>query len=513
MDVEGGIAVLDFGGQYAHLIRRRLREAGIKCELLAYNTPLSQVKKAKGVIISGGPASVYGKGSLKLAFSLGQLDLPVLGICYGHQLIASELGGIVERSRKREYGKAKVRILADSELFRGIPNTFTVWLSHSDAVSSLPKGAFLLCRSEFGDNAAICYQQRKVYSLQFHPEVSHTEYGKVILENFAKRICNCSSDYVANDFVSSALKDIREKIGNSKAICAVSGGLDSTTAAVLVRKAIGSRLKCVFVDHGLMRKNEPEQVIEILRDKLQLDVDYIKASNRFLKALKGVKDPEEKRLVVGRLFASIFEEYVSREKGYEWLVQGTLYPDVIESSMPVPGSPRIKAHHNVAGLPDSIRKRLKVLEPLRDLYKDEVRIIARQLKIPDEIVSRHPFPGPGLAVRIIGEVTKEKLRICRESSWMFEDELKKAKIYEKLWQAFAFVGDDKAVGVAGDKRRYGFIVTLRAVTSEDGMTASYYPIPWQLLDRVSRKITNLLPRVTMVSYSISNKPPSTIEPQ
>src|SRR5579884_4160976 len=383
----------------------------------------------------------------------------------------------------------------------------------TESVSSLPNGSTLLCKSEFGDNAAICYSQNKLYSLQFHPEVSHTEYGNKILENFAKRICNCSSNYTAKDFVSLTIEDIKKKVGNAKVICAVSGGLDSTTAAVLVKKAIGNRLKCVFVDHGLMRKNEPQEVVKVLKQKLQLDVDFVEASDLFLKALKGVRDPEKKRLVVGKLFARIFEEYVSREKEFEWLVQGTLYPDVIESSMPVPGSPRIKSHHNVAGLPDSIKKRLKVLEPLRDLYKDEVRILARKLGIPDEIIWRHPFPGPGLSVRIIGEVTKEKLEICRESSWIFEDELKKAKLYEKLWQAFAIVGDDKAVGVLGDKRKYGYIVTLKAVTSSDGMTASYYPIPWKVLDKVSRRITNRLNKVTMVSYSVSNKPPSTIEPQ
>jgi GMP synthase (glutamine-hydrolysing) len=513
MDLENGIAVLNFGGQYAHLIRRRLREAGIKCELVPYFAPLDEVKKAKGIILSGGPASIYGKHSLKPSFRIEELDIPVLGICYGHQLMASELGGKVEGSKKREYGKARVKILTESELFKGIPRSFSVWLSHSDSVSSLPNGSTLLCKSEFGDNAAICYSQNKLYSLQFHPEVSHTEYGNKILENFAKRICNCSSNYTAKDFVSLTIEDIKKKVGNAKVICAVSGGLDSTTAAVLVKKAIGNRLKCVFVDHGLMRKNEPQEVVKVLKQKLQLDVDFVEASDLFLKALKGVRDPEKKRLVVGKLFARIFEEYVSREKEFEWLVQGTLYPDVIESSMPVPGSPRIKSHHNVAGLPDSIKKRLKVLEPLRDLYKDEVRILARKLGIPDEIIWRHPFPGPGLSVRIIGEVTKEKLEICRESSWIFEDELKKAKLYEKLWQAFAIVGDDKAVGVLGDKRKYGYIVTLKAVTSSDGMTASYYPIPWKVLDKVSRRITNRLNKVTMVSYSVSNKPPSTIEPQ
>jgi len=511
MDLQNSIAVLNFGGQYAHLIRRRLREAGIKCELIPYNTPLDEVKRAKGVILSGGPASIYEKDSLKPSFRIEELDIPVLGICYGHQLMASELGGKVEGSKKREYGKARVRILAESQLFEGIPKSFSVWLSHSDAVSSLPKGSTLLCKSEFEDKAAICYKPERLYSLQFHPEVSHTEYGNKILENFAKRICKCNGNYIAEDFVSSAIRDIREKVGNAKAICAVSGGLDSTTAAVLVKKAIGNRLKCVFVNHGLMRKNEPQEVMRILKGKLQLDVDYVDASDLFLRSLKGVSDPEKKRLVVGKLFAEIFEEYVSKE--FEWLVQGTLYPDVIESSMPVPGSPKIKSHHNVAGLPDSIKRRLKVLEPLRDLYKDEVRIIAKKLGIPDEIVSRHPFPGPGLSVRIIGEVTKEKLEVCREASWIFEDELKKAKLYDKLWQAFAFVGDDKAVGVFGDKRKYGYIVTLKAVTSSDGMTASYYPMPWKVLDRVSRRITNLLDKVTAVSYSISNKPPSTIEPQ
>ncbi|MEM0118257.1 MAG: glutamine-hydrolyzing GMP synthase [Conexivisphaerales archaeon] len=515
MALKGGIAVLNFGGQYAHLIRRRLREAGVECELLPYNSAIDELNGARGVILSGGPSSVYGEDSLQPSFRVKDLKVPVLGICYGHQLLAYQLGGKVEPSRFREYGKARIKVLRQSKLFRGTRKEFDVWLSHSDAVTELPAGAYTLCRSEYGDNAAICYKEDMIYSLQFHPEVSHTQFGDRILENFARLICGCKPGRASRNTIAAMVSQVRKQVGKDKAICAVSGGLDSTTAAVLVKKAIGRRLKCVFVNHGLMRKGEAEEVLSILRNNLGLDVDYVDASERFLLSLKGITDPERKRLVVGKLFGQIFEEYVSNrlDEGYRWLVQGTIYPDVIESSMPVPGSPRIKSHHNVAGLPDSLKKRLKVLEPLKELYKDEVRELARKIGIPGTIIARHPFPGPGLSVRIIGEVTPEKLEVCREASWIFEDELKRAGLYDKLWQAFAFVGDDRAVGVVGDNRRYGYIVTLRAVTSRDGMTASFYPIPWRTLDKISRRITNSMSQVTMVSYSVSNKPPSTIEPQ
>lgn len=506
------IAVLNFGGQYAHLIRRRIRELGVSCELFPYSSDIEVIKKcgAKGIIFSGGPASVYEEGAPKPSFNISDCEIPILGICYGHQLIAHLLGGKVSHSGKREYGKAKVYLNNEETIFKGIPKEIYVWFSHSDSVVEAPERFDVIAKSEFGEKAALSYRQakREIYSLQFHPEVSHTEHGLNILRNFVFDVARCKEEGKKRFDLPRMVEEIRKQIGDERALCAVSGGVDSTTAAVLVGKAIGERLTCLFVNHGLLRKGEAEEVLGLLK-KLRLNVQYLDASSVFLNGLKGISDPEEKRMKVGALFADIFVDF-AKQGNYAWLVQGTVYPDVIESSMPVGGG-RIKSHHNVAALPKDLG--MKVLEPLRELYKDEVRRLARILKIPDEFIERHPFPGPGLAVRVIGEVTEEKLRVCREASWIFEDELKKAGLYKSLWQAFAIVGDDRAVGVKGDNRSYGYIVTLKAVKSRDGMTASFAKLPYPLIERVSRRISNELPEVVMLTYSVSNKPPSTIEPQ
>jgi GMP synthase (glutamine-hydrolysing) len=512
-DVKGGILVVDFGGQYAHLIRRRVQDIGVKCELKGFDLELSEIKEkaVKGVILSGGPSSVSWKSKARLNFDLRKFEVPVLGICYGHQYIAKEMGGDVATGKSHEYGSSNVFIIERHPIFSNLPKQFRGWFSHGDSVILVPKGFRRIARSENDESTAIANDELKMYSVQFHPEVSHTEYGTEIIRNFVIKICGCHKNYSKDDIIPQIISEIREKVGGSHALCAVSGGVDSTTAAVITRTAIGDRLTCLFVNHGLLRKDEENTVLSVLRDKLKLNVEYVDATRLFLDSLRGVTDPEEKRLIIGRNFARIFEEFGNKHPEIEWLVQGTLYPDVVESTVPYPGAARIKSHHNVAGLPQKLG--LKVIEPLRDMYKDEVRELAVKLGIPKRLVYMQPFPGPGLAVRIIREVTKEKLYVCREASEIFEQELRRSGIQRRLWQAFAFVGDDRAVGVTGDNRRYGYIVTLRAVKSKDGMTASFATLPWSLLDRVSRKITNTIPEVTMVCYSISNKPPSTIEPQ
>ncbi|MHA1595035.1 MAG: glutamine-hydrolyzing GMP synthase [Candidatus Baldrarchaeia archaeon] len=507
------IVVLDFGGQYSHLITRRVRECNVYSELLPYNMPAEKIleKDPKGIILSGGPASVYEKDAPVCDPKVFDLKVPVLGICYGLQLMAHMLGGKVSRARKREFGKTELEILDNSDLFFGINRKkIFCWMSHSDIVETLPQGFETIARTENCPHAAVRSKDRKLFGVQFHPEVVHTEFGKQIIENFVIRICKCRPTWKMENFVDEAIRKIRSVIKDDRAICALSGGVDSSTAAVLVHKAIGDRLVCVFINHGLLRKNEPEEVLKIFRDKLKMNVIYVDASERFLKRLKGVTDPEEKRKIIGEEFIKVFTEVAEKVGRPKWLVQGTLYPDVIESARTESPASRIKTHHNVGGLPPWTP--FKILEPLRMLYKDEVRKLARVLGLPEEIVKRHPFPGPGLAVRIIGEVTPEKLRICREASYIVEEELKKAGLYDKVWQAFAIVGDDKAVGILGDQRALGHIVIVRIVTSLDGMTADWARIPYEVLERISNRITNEVEGVTWVAYAISSKPPATIEP-
>jgi len=506
------IVVLDFGGQYSHLIARRVRESGVYSELVPHNIEPSELIEIapKGLILSGSPSSVYEEKAPKCDPEIFQLGMPILGICYGLHLISHLLGGKVERAEKKEFGRSELQILDKSELFKGLGDKITVWMSHGDYVRELPPGFEATAVSPNSPFAAIKDPTRKIYGVQFHPEVVHTEQGKDIVRNFALSVCGCKPTWNMSSFIRDTIEDVRRDVAeDEKVICAVSGGVDSTATAVLIHKAIGDRLSCIFVDHGLLRKNETFQVLQTFRD-LGIDLRLVDASERFLQALKEVKDPEEKRRIVGEEFIKVFSEEGAKLGAFQWLAQGTLYPDVIESAKTGSPASRIKTHHNVAGLPSWMT--FKLLEPLRQLYKDEVREVASLLGVANEICNRHPFPGPGLAVRIVGEVTTEKIRICRDSGHIVEEELRKGGIYDSLWQAFAIVGDDMAVGVLGDERKYGRIVTIRIVESVDAMTADWYRIPYDTLEKISNKITNEVTGVTWVTYAVSSKPPSTIEP-
>ena len=469
------------------------------------------MREVKGFILSGGPASVYEDGAPAVDF--GKLGgRPVLGICYGHQLLAWAFGGAVSKAARREYGRTVIRLDNTCELFNGLPKSLTVWMSHSDNVEKPPEGFKTAASTESSPHAAIYDSGRRVYGIQFHPEVHHTEKGVEILRNFVIGICGCRPSWSMESYLEKAVREVAEAVGDGKVLCAVSGGVDSTVTAAIVSRAVGARLKCLFVNHGLLRKNEAEEVLAVLKKVVgDESLIYVDASQRFLSKLKGVKDPEEKRKIIGAEFAAIFEE-VSRLHGpFTHLAQGTLYPDVVESGRSVGGSAVIKTHHNVGGLPENLG--LRVVEPLRELYKDEVRRLARVLGLPEKIVRRQPFPGPGLAVRIIGEVTEDKLRVCREASAIVEEEVSAAGLGDEIWQCFAVVGDDMATGVKGDRRSVGYIVTVRAVTSTDGMTADWARLPHELLDRIGRRIANEVENVTWVTYAITSKPPSTIEPQ
>ncbi len=513
-DVKVGdiVLVIDFGGQYTHLIARRIRQLKVYSETRPFTISIDEIVKLrpKGIILSGGPRSVYTDNSPKVDKRIFDLGIPILGICYGHQLIAYMLGGKVIKSTG-EYGKAILKIYdTEDPLFKGLNEEEIVWMSHRDSVIELPGDFKVLASTEITPIAAFKHKYKPIYGVQFHPEVVHTKNGLKMLSNFLFDICKCTPSWNPKDLIADLISYIRRKVGpNERVLCAVSGGVDSTTTAVLVHRAIGDRLVAVFVDHGLLRKGEPEFVVKTLRN-MGLNLIHINAKERFLSKLKGVSDPEEKRKIIGEEFIRIFEEIARKIPNLKWLAQGTIYPDVIESGRVGAGAARIKSHHNVGGLPE--RMNLKLLEPLKYFYKDEVREIARALGIPDEIVRRHPFPGPGLAVRIIGEVTEEKLRIVREASAIVEEELKRAGLYDKVWQAFAVVGDDKWVGVLGDERYVGYIVIVRIVESVDAMTADWVRVPYEVLDRISRRITREVEGVTMVTYAITSKPPSTIEP-
>jgi len=506
------VAIVDFGGQYAHLIARRVRELGAYSEIL-FPHELSRERlesiSPKALILSGSPASLLEREPPEPPKWILDLGIPVLGICYGHQLIAKMLGGTVARG-SGEYGRTSIRIVAKDPIFEGLSEVEEVWMSHSDYVEKLPEGGETLAISEdTGYITSFRIRGKPIYAVQFHPEVSHTKKGRILLDNFLK-IADVRRTWRPGNMVGDIVREISEKVGRSeKALCAVSGGVDSTVTAVLLKRAIGDRLVAVFVDHGLLREGEVEEVLRNLR-RVGIEPVYIDASQRFLSALKGVTDPEEKRRIIGRLFAEIFREVVERDPSIRWLAQGTTYPDVIESGSR-PLSARIKTHHNVGGLPKDLG--LPVIEPLRYLYKDEVRELGRSLGIPEEILERHPFPGPGLAVRIVGEVTEERLRILRRATRIVEEELRKAGIYDILWQAFPVLVDRTWVGVTGDARRDGYIVIIRAVESEDGMTADWARIPYEVLDKISRRLTREIPEITMVAYAVTSKPPSTIEPQ
>jgi len=504
------IAVLDFGGQYSHLIARRVRECEVYSELLPFTTTPAELRKlnTKAIILSGGPASVYEERSPRCDPEIFRMGLPVLGVCYGLQLMVQALGGHVKATERHEYGKTDLRIRNSSDLFKGIGERIVTWMSHGDYAEALPQGFEAIADSENCPTAAIGDRSRKLFGVQFHPEVSHTERGTEILRNFTE-ISGCSPTWNSRSIIQDSIQEIKGKVGDGAVLCAVSGGVDSTATAVLVHEAIGDRLTCFFVNHGLLRKDE-EKTIKALAEHFKLNLHEIDASQQFLQKLKGVRDPEEKRKIVGEQFIRVFEEESRKLGSFRWLAQGTLYPDVIESAGSGSPASRIKTHHNVGGIPEW--SKFKVIEPFRFLYKDEVRKVARELGITDKIVLTHPFPGPGLAVRVIGEVTAEKLRICREASAIVENVLTAEGLYDKVWQAFAIVGDDNAVGVTGDHRQVGHVVTVRIVNSMDGMTADWARVPYGVLEKISDRITGEVRGVTWVAYAITSKPPSTIEP-
>jgi GMP synthase (glutamine-hydrolysing) len=504
------IVVLDFGSQYSHLICRRIREFSVYAELVPYDISYDELQKLNptGIIFSGGPSSVYSSDAPIPENKIFDMNLPLLGICYGHQLIVNKYGGKVKRANK-EYGSSLLTIDSDKDLLNGVGESVRAWMSHGDEAEQIPEGFKVIGHTESAKAAAIASEEKSIYGIQFHPEVVHTEQGTEILKNFVLKVCGAKQDWTMEGFIDSAVEKIAKIEGN--VLCGVSGGIDSTVVALLIHKAIGDRLKCVFVNNGLLRLNEEKEIEEMFKDNFKVDFTAVNAADAFLGKLKGIEDPEKKRKIVGEEFIHVFTEFAEGNGPFKWLAQGTLYPDVIESGVSKGPAAVIKSHHNVGGLPDWLN--LEILEPLRDLYKDEVRKIAKILEVPEKLFMRHPFPGPGLSVRIIGEVTPTKLEICKVASKIVEEELMEAGLYEKVWQAYAAVGDDRAVGVVGDERRYGNIVMIRVVDSVDAMTADWTRLPHGLLEKMSNRITNEIEDVTWVTYTISSKPPATIEPQ
>jgi GMP synthase (glutamine-hydrolysing) len=509
------ILILDFGSQLTQLIARRLREAGIYCEIFPYTAGPDRIAAfaPAGLIFSGGPASVLDAGAPAADPALYTLGLPILGICYGQQLLVQQLGGTVQGSDHREFGRAYVDIAADCALFHGVwapGSREQVWMSHGDRVTALPPGFITVAVSEGAPFAAIADESRRIYGIQFHAEVVHTPHGAQLLRNFALGVCGCAGDWTMAAFRRTAIDRIRAQVGQGRVICGLSGGVDSSVAAVLIHEAIGDQLTCIFVDHGLLRAGEAEQVVETFRNRFNVPLVHRDASALFIGALQGVTDPETKRKTIGRLFIDVFEEEAARIGGADFLAQGTLYPDVIES-VSVTGGPSvtIKSHHNVGGLP--ARMRMQLVEPLRELFKDEVRALGRELGLSDAIVGRHPFPGPGLAIRIPGEVTQEKLEILRRADTIYLEEIRAAGLYDAIWQAFAVLLPVRTVGVMGDYRTYDQVCALRAVTSTDGMTADVYPFDMAFLTRVAGRIVNEVRGINRVVFDVTSKPPGTIE--
>ena len=508
--LQDGIAVLDYGSQYSLLIVRRVREAHVYSELLPWDIPAKElaVRRPRGIILSGGPNSVYDPGAPSLPQHILDLGVPILGICYGMQLLAHHLGGQVAAARSREYGPAHITLDdVSSPLFAGLDRTQQVWMSHGDRIEALPPGFCVLAHSPNSPIAAMADEDRRLYGLQFHPEVVHTPQGRVILANFA-RLCGCRQDWTAGAFVEESIAAIRQKVGDGKVICAVSGGVDSSVVATLVSRAVGEQLTAIFVDNGLLRKGEAKEALERLERYLDSPVVHVDASARFLKALAGVTDPERKRIIIGREFINVFEAEARKLGRVDFLAQGTLYPDVIESATPKSAA-RIKTHHNVGGLPEMMR--LQLVEPVRYLFKDEVRQVGLALGLPESMVYRPPFPGPGLAVRIIGEITPERLHTLREADAIVRQEIAAAGLEREIWQYFAVLTSQRSVGVMGDSRTYAHVVAVRAVTSEDAMTADWARIPYDVLARISNRIVNEVPAVNRVVYDITSKPPATIE--
>ncbi len=504
------ILVLDFGSQYTQLIARRTRELGVYSEIKPFNTSINDIKDAapRAIILSGGPASVWDEESPTIDPEIFKLGIPILGICYGMQITVHLLGGKVERSEKREFGPSKLQISDNSDLLEGIPNGSDIWMSHGDRVLELPPGFSPIAASDNSPLAAVKNESSKVYCTQFHPEVVHTKFGKEILSNFIFDIAGCKNTWTSKSFADSTIKEIREKVGSSKVICGLSGGVDSAVAAVIIQHAIAENLYCIFVDTGLMRFNEAAEVVDSFKN-MGLNLIHVDATKRFYEKLKGVSDPEKKRKIIGEEFINVFDVEASKINGAEFLAQGTLYPDVIESVSVKGPSATIKSHHNVGGLPEKMN--LKLVEPLRELFKDEVRAVGFELGVPANILNRHPFPGPGLGIRIMGEITQDRVEILRLADHIFMDEIKKAGIYDDIWQAFCVYLPIKTVGVMGDERTYEDVIALRAVTSLDGMTANWSRIPYDVLESTSVRIINEVKGINRVVYDISTKPPSTIE--
>lgn len=512
------IAILDFGSQYSELIARRIRETEVYSEVLSYRTTAEQLRQLSpsGIILSGGPSSVYAEGAPICDSAIWDLGIPVLGVCYGMQLMVQQLGGQVEQAERGEYGKAALLIDDADGLLADIENASTMWMSHGDSVTQLPRGFGVLAHTENTPQAAIAHPTKHYYGVQFHPEVVHSKGGSALIRNFVYNICKCEPTWTTEAFVEEAIREVRAKVGDQKVLLALSGGVDSSTLAFLLHKAIGDQLTCMFIDQGFMRKREPERLIEIFNNRFHINVEYIDAGDRFLAKIKGVTDPEEKRKIIGSEFIRVFEEESARLGPFDYLAQGTLYPDVIESADtnvdPQTGervAVKIKSHHNVGGLPKDLR--FKLIEPLRKLFKDEVRKVGTAVNLPDDIVRRHPFPGPGLAIRILGEVTPERLHILREADYIIRQEIRRSESYHDFWQAFGVLLPVRSVGVMGDQRTYAYPIVLRLVSSEDGMTADWSRAPYELLESISNRVVNEVDGVNRVVYDITSKPPGTIE--
>ncbi len=506
------ILVLDFGSQYTQLIARRIRESKVYCEIHPFNVSLEKINalRPEGIILSGGPASVYQENAPKVPRELFELPVPFLGICYGMGLVNMTFGGEAARADRREYGPADLVIDDDSDLFHGFGKSATrVWMSHGDKMTSFPAGWHVLAHSGNSPIAAFADPTRSFFGVQFHPEVAHTPRGREILENFVLRICAARADWTMEHFIETSVSEIRERVGSGRVLCALSGGVDSAVAATLIHRAIRDRLICVFVNNGLLRKNEAEQVCGLFVERFGSSFRYIDATEEFLSGLHGVEDPEVKRKRIGNKFIEVFEKEARKLGEIEFLAQGTLYPDVIESVSVLGPSATIKSHHNVGGLPTNMK--FKLIEPLRELFKDEVRILGKELGLPDEMIRRQPFPGPGLAIRVLGEVTEDRLNVLREADVIVLEEVKAAGYYEKVWQSFAVLLPIKTVGVVGDERSYENVIALRVVDSQDGMTANWVPLPFELLGKISNRILNEVRGINRVVYDISSKPPATIE--
>lgn len=503
------VIVLDFGGQYSHLIARRIRELKVFCEMLPFSIPVAEIiaRKPKGIVFSGGPSSVYQDKAPSCDPAIYETGIPILGICYGMQLMSQQLGGVVSHAVQREYGKTGLSVLEQDRLLCCMEPVEQCWMSHGDRVEQAPPGFIITASTEHSPVAAMACPDRNLYAVQFHPEVVHTPKGQDVLKAFLYDICGCKGLWTMGSFLERAVAEVKQQVGDKKVLCGLSGGVDSSVAAVLVQRAVGDQLTCVFVNHGLLRKGEAEQVQKTFRERFKINLVYVDASERFLTRLAGVTDPETKRKIIGEEFIRVFEDEAAKLGDIDFLVQGTLYPDVVESGTAT--AVVIKSHHNVGGLPEDMK--FELVEPLRWLFKDEVRALGEEMGLPEEVVWRQPFPGPGMAVRVLGEVTAEKVAVLQEADAIVEEEIRKAGLYKQIWQSFAILPDMKSVGVMGDERTYSYTIAIRAVTSNDAMTADWVRLPYEVLEAISSRIISELKEVNRVVYDITSKPPATIE--